>query len=169
MNIKNGRRETFFGFKYPGIDAGSDLEYGINVTIEISFASFFVMGNMRIESAVTLFENTIKLSSEIIKMELRNISSCVEMDQSEYHVKMKFIEVLKQFRRSDRWILQYNETLYWRYFLSPFAFTYSIGFCVFTQFAVSFVRVFSSKVFFSCFHSILLIHIACYSLSKNLV
>lgn len=141
VNIKNDRRETFFGFKYPGIAAGSELEYGINLTIEISFATFFIMGNITIESVVTLFENSIELSTKIIDMELKNMSHYAKMDRlSNYHMKMKFIDILKQFRRSDGWILQYNEILYWRYFLSPFASTYSIGFCVFTQFVVSLVE-----------------------------
>lgn len=149
INFVRGRRDTIFGFKFYWAEDGSDTEYYINLAFQIFFALYFILGNIIVETGASLHENNISLSTEIILMDIRRLSEDVESSSiTEIAMTSRLRQIFLKFQAVNRLLDDYDESFYWRYFLSPVAFTYSIGLCIFTQYTVSFLRIliFSSQL-----------------------
>lgn len=138
INCIHGQRDTIFGFKFFWLEDGSDTEYYINLAFQIFFAMYFILGNIVVETGASLHENNISLSTEIIKMDITRLSEDVEYGNiTEFAMKSHLRRIVWKFQAVNKLLKEYDESFYWRYFLSPVAFTYSIGLSVFAQYMVS--------------------------------
>lgn len=139
VNFARGQRDTLFAFKFYGVEDGSDIEYFLNLSFQLFFALYFIVANIVLETGVGYYENNIFISTDIIKMEIQQLSGNLESERlDESEMKKRLIHILLKFQYCNQWMQDYDKILYWRYFLSPVVFTYSIALCVFAQFSVSF-------------------------------
>lgn len=154
-NFASGRHETLFSFNYIFVAIGSDAEYYINVAFQSMFAIVFVMGNIGLEMFILLFENALKLSTTLAVTWMENLAHDMDADlSSDYEAKEALVRMLKEVERCNGWISECKEYLYWRFFLSPYAITYTIGFCVLCQYIV---RCISNVDSFKIFRPILIL------------
>lgn len=143
LYLKYGQRVTITELKIPFIAEGSDLEFQLNVLFQIAYAWHTFVANIGIEGTSVLLSDGISLSSELIELRLNNLTDLIESEQQVTHqIKTEFLIILQQIDRVSMWIKEYYEAAYWRYFLSPTAFSYAIGISVYCQYIVSLCQFF---------------------------
>lgn len=143
LYFKDGRIVTITDLKIPYIDEGSDLEVQLNVFFQICYAWYMFLANIGIEGTSILISDGISLSSELIEMRLNNLTNMTESKQQmAYQEKTELLIILQQIDRVSMWIEEYYEAAYWRYFLSPIAFSYAIGISIYCQYIVSLCHCF---------------------------
>lgn len=133
-----GERATMTELKIPLIDEGSDMEFKLNACIQALYAVYMFLSNIGVEGISILLCDGISLSSKLIKLRLDNLPVKTKSKQFvKCQLKSEQLIVLQQIDRVNIWIREYFEGAYWRYFLSPIAFSYAIGISIYCQYVVS--------------------------------
>lgn len=137
-NFASGRRDTVFSMLFWGVAAGSDTEYYLNLMMQTNVVPYYTLGNIGAEWMVLVVENVIKLSTKLVDLYVHQLDDDLSASYSrERKNKEKLISILEEIRRSNEWIMEFTDFTYLRYFVMPYAFTYSIGFCLLCQYIVS--------------------------------
>lgn len=114
------------------------MEFKLNACIQALYAVYMFLSNIGVEGISILICDGISLSSKLIKLRLDNLSNQIKpKERKKYQLKSELLIMLHQIDRVNIWIREYFVAAYWRYFLSPIAFSYAIGISIYCQYVVS--------------------------------
>lgn len=138
LYFKYGKRVTITELKFPFIGEGSDMEFKLNICTQALYGIYMFSSNIGAEGISIFLYDGISLSSKLIKLRLKNLSNAIEKEQMTTNkMKSELLIVLHQINRVNTWITEYYDAAYWRYFLTPTAYSYTIGLSIYCQYVVS--------------------------------
>lgn len=160
--VEHGERTTTSSLKIPFVEPFSDLEFLINMPIQLLMFLMGCPGNIGVEGFFAILMDSTAASTEYIQWECMKLSEKHRIGQPRLtNTKMELIKILTMIQSTDgyfqnahyknydefsmifnvisklcRWLRDASNLFYWHHFLSPIAFTYTIGLSIYCQFKV---------------------------------
>lgn len=98
-----GHRTTLFSFKIPFFVEDSNLEFGINIVLQIIMGVTGFIGNVGLEGYSALFIDSISVSSKITKLQYEILSKkLISQQLTQMKMKMETLRILNQIRTVDQ-------------------------------------------------------------------
>lgn len=168
--ISDGFLYTLYELRIPYYNQYPYTEFVINVIWQIIISVIGTVGLFILEGGFTLINDTITVSSKISLLEFTQLSNLLEnKQQKDRNVRRQLVKNYMNILYMDEWDQFYSKSLkiwcnytnlrqfrrfteefgdlmYWRNFLSPPSFTFSISVSLYCQYMVSisfiFIRIF---------------------------
>lgn len=86
----------------PFVDGKSHLNVTLNVVYQLIFQFFLCNGLVVVQVYAALFMNTIEISTDVSKDDMKNLSACLERNEmAKSRIRMNLVKIFNQINRID--------------------------------------------------------------------
>lgn len=111
--IKYGTRSTLLNLRFPFAEKNSDLEFILNLILQIWGGTAGICADIGIEVGYNLYINTIRLTVELIQSDIDVLSSDLEARiLTKTQIKHQLLLIFEKIQHTDRYCHIQNEISY---------------------------------------------------------
>ncbi|XP_031627370.1 odorant receptor 67d-like [Contarinia nasturtii] len=132
--LDDGTLVTLYSLKLPYFHNDLHTEFMINAIGQtiVTIVGFF--GLSLVEGVLTFINTTVTISSSLCQLEFEELSGCLENKSETIHkTREKLKNIYMKIAYFDEYIVTCSNINYWRHFLAPPSFTFSIAISIYCQ------------------------------------